>query len=305
MRARQSTGNPGTSPRRPGAPSDGSRGRAAAAWAVAAAVVVIAACAPDAETDGTETPQNGVVELVEGTRSEAAFPGASVEIVAPDSGAVLSEGSVDVRLAVEGFELGASTPGAEERGIALSDQGQHVHLILDERPYEAIYDVSEPFTFQGVEPGFHVLQAFASRQWHESVKQEGAFDLTWFFVGDTTDGMPFDPAGPLLTYSRPKGTYEGPAADSVMVDFYLTNSELGEEYVVRLTVDDSLSFEIDEWVPHYLVGLSEGQHTIGLQLLDAGLQPVGGELSATERTITVAREPAAGTETAANGGEGR
>ena len=32
---------------------------------------------------------------------------------------------------------------------------------------------------------------------------------------------------PLLTYSRPKGEYTGAGAESIMVDFYLTNATLG------------------------------------------------------------------------------
>lgn len=195
---------------------------------------------------------------------------------------------------LQGFETGVPTPGARERGLALSDRGQHVHLILDDRPYDAIYETDRIVEYEELEPGPHVLRAFPSRQWHESVKSDAAFAVTWFFVEDTVDGPRFDPDAPFLTYSRPKGTYEGAGADSVMVDFYVTNAELGDEYSVRLTVDDSIAFGMDAWVPHYLVGLSEGRHTIKLDLLGSDRVLVSGEFNSTERTITVVRAPAGG-----------
>lgn len=260
------------------------------------AAVTLAACGGEA---GTEA---GGLELVPGERSEATFPDAAVSIEAPAEGAVVDTASPGVRLSVEGFELGASTPGADRRGLALSGKGQHVHLILDNEPYQAVYDAAGPVRLGAgpLEPGVHVLRAFASRQWHESVKSPGAFDVTHFFVGDTTgEGVdarvPYGPGEPLLTYSRPKGSYEGADADSVMVDFYLRNAELGPDgHRVRLTVDDTTSWVIEDWAPHYLVGLADGEHEIRLELLAPDGQPVPGALSTAERTISVSREAGGG-----------
>lgn len=256
------------------------------------AAVVLTAC------DGEAGTEAGGLELVPGERSEATFPDAAVSIEAPPEGAVVDTASPGVRLSVEGFELGVSTPGADRRGLALSGKGQHVHLILDNEPYQAVYDAAGPVRLAAgpLEPGVHVLRAFASRQWHESVKSPGAFDVTHFFVGDTTgEGVdtrvPYGPGEPLLTYSRPKGSYEGADADSVMVDFYLRDAEPGPDgHRVRLTVDDTTSWVIEEWAPHYLVGLGDGEHEIRLELLAPDGQPVPGTLSTAERTISVTRE---------------
>ncbi len=255
--------------------------------------LALSGCAePAGDGDGTG------VELVPGQRSEAAFPDAAVEIVAPEEGAALDTTSPAVELDVTGFELGASTPGAEARGLALSDGGQHVHLIVDDRPYQAVYDVSAPVELAEapLEQGVHLLRAFPSRQWHESVKSPGAFAVTRFVVGDTagqgadSQAASYTPGEPLLTYSRPKGTYEGADADSVMVDFYLTDGELGPDaHAVRLTVNDTTSWTLRQWTPHFLVGLPAGEHRIGLELLDADGQPVGGPFTASERAITVVR----------------
>ncbi len=250
-------------------------------------------------TAGTVVAEAGGVRLVRGARSEPRLDAARVRILEPAVDAVVEGPDVTVRLAVEAFEPGAMTPGAESRGIAVSDRGQHVHLILDEGPYEAIYDVSGPVAFQGVAPGTHVLFAFPSRAWHESVKAKGALAVTRFRVAEPGAAPTADPAGggagldvdgPLLVYSRPKGTYAGSDADSVMVDFYLANASLSPDgYTARLTVGDLLSARLTAWVPYYLVGLPAGEHVIGLELLDADGDPVGGPLTRAQRTITVQR----------------
>lgn len=247
-------------------------------------LLVAVACAPDAET-----PEAGAeVRLVEGTRAEPGFPDAQLVFDAPGRGAVVQDSTVVAELSLTGYELAVPTEGAEARGLALSGQGQHVHLIVDNEPYRALYDLDSGIELGDLSPGHHVLRAFPSRQWHESVKSPEAFAWTHFFVEDTMGGSTFDPEAPLLTYSRPKGAYEGSDADSVMVDFYLTNAELGPDaHSVRLTVDDSLSFSITDWSPHYVLGLADGEHTFRLELLDADGTLVAGPFNSTERVITV------------------
>lgn len=256
------------------------------ALAVLLAAAVTAACAgegPPAEDDG--------VRLVEGSRSTPAFAEADLSFEAPERGATAGD-SLAARLSLEGFALAEPTPGAETRGLAMSDRGQHVHFIVDERPYRAIYDLGGPVSvdLSDLEPGLHLLRAFPSRQWHESVKTEGAFARSWFLVGDTAAAADFDPDAPALTYSRPKGSYAGADADSVMVDFYVTNAELGAgegQHRVRLTVDDTLDWELVRWAPHYVLGLDEGPHTFRLELLAPDGSVVPGDHSATEREIVV------------------
>ncbi|MDT8436671.1 MAG: hypothetical protein RRA92_07930, partial [Gemmatimonadota bacterium] len=169
-------------------------------------------------------------------------------------------------------------------------------LILDHEPYRAIYDVSEPVLYEDLSPGAHVLFAFPSRAWHESVKSEGALAVRRFTVGGgggaaaAGAAADFDPGAPFLVYSRPKGTYVGADADSVMVDFYLGNTRLGPDaHTVRLTVDDVLEAPLTAWVPHFLVGLPAGEHRIRLELLNAAGAPVGGSFARAEAAITVER----------------
>ena len=64
-----------------------------------------------------------------------------------------------------------------ERNCANSPDGQHLHFILNNKPYLAKYDAT--FT-EAVEPGHNVLLTFMSRSYHESLKDYGNYVLTEF-----------------------------------------------------------------------------------------------------------------------------
>jgi hypothetical protein len=140
--------------------------------------------------------------------------------------------------------------------------GQHVHLIVDDMPYEAIYDVGKPIPLrdfakkqpgQIVAPplseGTHVIRAFPSAGpkdkrgmlHHESWKNPGAFVWLRFHVvkkGGDLEG--FDASKPTLTYSRPKGEYKvgSPELDRFLIDFYITGTRLQKGgHAVRATLD--------------------------------------------------------------------
>ena len=67
--------------------------------------------------------------------------------------------------------------------------GNHIHVILDNQPYEAYYNLDQEFELRNVADGEHTLRVFPSRPWHESYKNEGAFQMVKFTVknggGDT------------------------------------------------------------------------------------------------------------------------
>ncbi|MCA1589188.1 MAG: hypothetical protein LC734_02115 [Acidobacteria bacterium] len=145
---------------------------------------------------------------------------------------------------------------------AETKMGNHIHVILDNQPYEAYYSLDQPFELRNVADGEHTLRVFASRPWHESYKNPETFQMVKFIVRNggantnqpattgsgqqmsnvnsntnstakptpegkemqsTTAGA-VDAARPLLTYSRPKGEYKGADADAIMIDFWLTNA---------------------------------------------------------------------------------
>ena len=150
-------------------------------------------------------------------------------------------------------------PIYKDKGLGL---GPHLHVFLDDQPYQAVYDLRQPLVLKDLTPGTHTIRAFASRPWHESFKNEGAYgQVTFHSFVKTQDNTP-DPQLPLLTYSRPQGEY---GAEPIMLDFYLTNlgrasdsSAQHSDWQVRVTLNGN-SFEVTEWQPLYLSGLKPGQ----------------------------------------------
>ncbi len=207
-----------------------------------------------------------------------------VSIVSPQPDAVLEDNTISVQLQVEDLPL------FKDSGLGM---GPHLHVILDNQPYQAVYDLSQPLTFQDLSAGTHTVRVFASRPWHESFKNEGAYAQTTFHIFTKTQDNSPSSALPLLTYSRPKGSY---GAEPVMLDFYLTNAPLHlvaqessrdniSDWKIRCTVDGT-SFTIDRWQPIYLKGLNPGKNWVQLEFLDEQGNPVQNAFNNTARLIT-------------------
>lgn len=213
-----------------------------------------------------------------------------LKIISPSEGAVVDGPTVGVRLTLSG-DLKGYRPYQDP----VTKMGNHIHVILDNQPYEAYYDLEQPFELKNVVSGKHTLRVFPSRPWHESYKNEGAFQMVSFTVRGAAAGqqMKVDRTKPMLTYSRPKGEYEGEDAEPIMIDFWLVNAKLkgvGGEYRVRYIVDDDEPQYIDTWEPIWLTGWINGKHTVRLELLGGDQYPVeNGDFNVTTREITVTR----------------
>lgn len=206
-----------------------------------------------------------------------------VQILSPRSDQVLTDTTVKVKLQVDDLPIFRN----ETLGM-----GPHLHLILDNQPYQAIYDVSQPVVLEDLEPGTHTLRVFASRPWHESFKNEGAYAQTTFHLFTKNNKNHPDIALPLLTYSRPKGEY---GAEPIMLDFYLTNAPL--HLVAQETLEDSISdwrvqvtidgqsFTLDNWQPVYLKGFKRGKNWVQLAFLDEQGQEIDNTFNNTVRLI--------------------
>lgn len=247
----------------------------------------------------------------------------ALKIVTPAKDAVINGSTVAVKLDLSGELMGYMPHKDPSTG-----KGNHIHVILDNQPYEAYYELGQPFELRNVVAGKHTLRVFPSRPWHESYKSDGAFQLATFTVkggGDaakpttTNTGQTMannnssptpttpregkdmasstagnvDPMKPLLTYSRPKGEYKGADADPIMIDFWLTNAKLkgdGGDYRVRYIIDDDDPKYIDKWEPIWLSGWLSGKHTVRLELLGKDEMPVeNGGYNTTTREITVVK----------------
>ena len=178
----------------------------------------------------------------------------------------------------------------------------HVHLILDNKPYKAIYDTKEPVRLnelaagEALAEGMHVLVAFPSRANHESVKTKDALTVVPFWVGkkDAAAAKNDPTKKPMLIYSRPKGDYNGEMANHVLVDFQLANATLaeGKEHVhVTVTgpgIDKPVEGNVEKFgTPLYIDNLQNGSYQLKVELLDAAGKLIEGPWNSTTRTIKV------------------
>jgi hypothetical protein len=188
---------------------------------------------------------------------------------------------VDFNFKVENYELGAQTPTAIENDLANSGKGQHIHFILDNSPYSAHY---EPSFSKEIGEGHHVLLAFLSRSYHESVKN--AYLVKPIKIGNP-EGEPADLTAQHLFYSRPKGTYSGKDTENLLLDFFLVNAEISETgNKVKATINGE-DFMITEWAPYVIKGLDKGEVEIRLQLLDAEDNLIPGPFNDVTRMVTL------------------
>lgn len=203
---------------------------------------------------------------------------------------MLDTGATTFKFKVQNYTLGAQTPDAGTLMCANSAKGQHIHFILDNQPYQASYS---PDVVSNLKPGHHVLLAFLSRSYHESIKSHTAYILKEFDVAKKSPDQ-FDAKAPHIFFSRPKGEYVGEKeTKKLLLDFYLINCTLSEKgFKVRATIDGSV-FTLTKWEPYFIEGLALGEHKIKLELLDKADKPVQTEFNGTTRTIKLLAEPAA------------
>ena len=203
---------------------------------------------------------------------------------------VIDTGKTTFTFNVDKYQLGAQTPDADQKLCANSAKGQHIHFILDNQAYQASYS---PDITTNLKPGHHVLLAFLSRSYHESIKTKTAHVLFEFDAGKKGVDQ-FNEKNPHLFFSRPKGDYVGKKETSkVLLDFYIINCTLSEKgYKVRATINGA-EFILYHWEPYYIEGLPLGENKIKLELLDKNNKLVLCPFNATERTIKLLEEPAA------------
>ncbi|MEB3826070.1 hypothetical protein [Phormidium sp. CCY1219] len=207
-----------------------------------------------------------------------------VAILSPQPDEIVQDTTVTVKLQVRDLPL------FKNRDLEL---GPHLQLILDRDHYQEVYNLDEPIVFQNLTPGTHTLRVFAARPWHENFKNDGAYAQTTFHLFAKTNHNSPDPEKPLLTYSRPQGTY---GAEPILLDFYLTNAPLHfvaqenptdeiADWRIRVTVNGE-SFVLDRWEPIYLKGFKPGKNWLQIEFLDDRGESVQNVFNNTVRLIT-------------------
>ena len=216
---------------------------------------------PPGEQKLTQVPRPPAIEQAMKDRGEQDQAKPMLKVVSPANDATINGSTVELKL-----ELSGDLKGYMPHKDPATQKGNHIHVILDNQPYEAYYELGQAFELRNVSEGKHTLRVFPSRPWHESFKNEGAFQMVEFTVkggGDASkpttsssgekmanranksegagssptpsregkdysasQGGNVDRAKPLLTYSRPKGEYKGGDADPIMIDFWLMNARL-------------------------------------------------------------------------------
>ncbi len=269
-----------------------------------------------------ERPQKIMEMMRERGAQDEAKP--ALKVVEPKADSTVASSTVKVKL-----EISGDLKGYKPMKDMATGMGNHIHIILDNQPYEAYYNLDEEFELRNVADGEHTLRVFPSRPWHESYKNDDAFQIIKFTVknggADTTkptttnsgnqmsnanssaDAKPtpegkdmqsstagaVDMTKPMLTYSRPKGEYKGADTDAIMIDFWLVNAKLKDEsgdYRVKYSIDGGEAKFIDKWQPIWIKGFTDGKHKIKLELVDKnGALVDNGGYNSTEREITVAK----------------
>src|SRR6266496_340859 len=100
-----------------------------------------------------------------------------LRIISPAKNATINGSTVEVKL-----ELTGDLKGYKPHKDPATGKGNHIHVILDNQPYEAYYELDQPFQLRNVTEGKHTLRVFPSRPWHESYKNDGAFQMATFTV---------------------------------------------------------------------------------------------------------------------------
>lgn len=192
---------------------------------------------------------------------------------------------VIIKYDVKDFKLTEQTE--HNHNMANSHEGQHIHFILNNEPYVALYKPEHTFHVALNEE--QLLMSFLSRSFHESLKNESAYQLRKFRINSSgkVEEFPVDDGAPHLFYSRPKGEYKGDETEFVLLDFYLVNTHLTAEGTQIKATINGQDFMLSQWTPYEVLNLPKGENTFILTLVDGDGKPLPGNQVKVERKITL------------------
>lgn len=245
-----------------------------------------------ADSANTSKPIIGLAEVT----GSPEFPDAALSL---KNVTATEQGTDSVKLSfnfdVKNYELKSQTADADGKQCNNSQQGQHIHFILDNKPYAALYEPKHEVTV--AKNSEHHLMAFLSRSYHESIKSAGAALVHHFKVDEKGNIVKADDTKtPMIFYSRPKGDYIGKDTENLLFDFYVWNANLSDAgYKVKAEIKgDNLdtTITITSWKPWFLKNMPMGKASIKLTLVDEqGNKPEGPETEVTREFNLSANEP--------------
>lgn len=194
---------------------------------------------------------------------------------------------------VKNYELMSQTPDAGGKQCSNSDKGQHIHFILDNKPYAALYEPMHDVVLS--KNSEHYLLVFLSRSYHESVKSPGAAAVYHFKVDEKGKVQVMDaPTEPMVFYSRPKGDYLGKDTENLLFDFYVWNTTLsadGNKVKAEIKGDGlDTTITMNTWKSQFLKNMPMGKSSIKLTLIDAAGNQISGPSSEVTREFTLAKD---------------
>lgn len=222
------------------------------------------------------------------------YPGAQLAI-ASAKGEKQGEDSVKVSFTfnVKNYDLKSQTADAQGKNCNNSDKGQHIHFILDNKPYVALYEPKHEIVL--AKNTEHYLLCFLSRSYHEAVKTKGAAAIYHFKIDENGKLQKLeDPTAPMVFYSRPKGDYLGKDTENLLFDFYVWNTTLSADgYKVKAHIageglDTTLT--ITDWKPYFLKNMPMGKPNITLTLVDKDGNKVDGPGSEVTREFNLSKD---------------
>jgi hypothetical protein len=224
-----------------------------------------------------------------------------LRIALPKDGEYVSPSSW-IQFRIDGYALGTSSQFERASEIVESKMGQTVHVVIDEDPY---FEVNEPaldpyneggyyydtsYKFQvpyQLSEGMHTVRIFPARSFGESLKGDKTFQAIKLYVNsDENDDV--DLAAPYITYNEPSNNMKLVEGKPILLDFYVSNTELSADgYKVRFSIDGKVNRILTSWQPYYIYGLKKGEHTVRLELLDETGAVVPGRFNNVSHKIRV------------------
>lgn len=261
------------------------------------AATLITACQQSGpNSENTENKDTAVAVMAPVTITDVPaspeFPDATLKLGNVTAKTKGDSTTVNFNFTVSNYQLKNQTADAGGKQCNNSDKGQHIHFILDNKPYVALYEPMHEVTL--AKNTEHYLLAFLSRSYHESLKNKEAAILYHFKIDENGKLVKMeDPKTPMVFYSRPKGDYLGKDTENVLFDFYVWNASLGNDYKVKADIhtgSQDTSIMISEWKAHFLKNLQMGTSTIKLTLVDKDGNKVDGPETEVSRDFNLAQD---------------
>ncbi|XZF12821.1 hypothetical protein ACTHGU_13620 [Chitinophagaceae bacterium MMS25-I14] len=240
------------------------------------------------------TPAAPVAISPVGTSPE--FPDAQLSVASVTATPQGDSSKVSFAFNVKNYELKSQTADTGSKQCNNSAQGQHIHFIMDNKPYKALYEPKNDIVL--AKNTEHYLMAFLSRSYHESLKNKDAA-LVYHFKIDEKGNLKKldDPKTAMVFYSRPKGDYLGKDTKNVLFDFYVWNGNLSADgYKVKADIGSEggkdTTITITDWKSNFLQNLPMGKDHITLTLQDKDGKTVDGPMTTVTREFNLAeKEP--------------